>query len=113
VESTVRLRSDVPGWEVATAPTIQVGLSEGDPRYAFSRVTGAVRTTDGMIVVGDGTSNEIRFLDESGGIRRSVGRTGQGLGEFEDPRGLLQEATLGKGGPPAWAMLRQPQSTPA
>lgn len=26
---------------------------------------------------------------------------------------VLQEATLGKGGPPAWAMLRQPQSTPA
>jgi ribosomal protein S18 acetylase RimI-like enzyme len=26
---------------------------------------------------------------------------------------VLQEATLGKGGPPAWAMLRQPQPTPA
>jgi ribosomal protein S18 acetylase RimI-like enzyme len=26
---------------------------------------------------------------------------------------VLQEATLGKGGPPAWAMLRQPRATPA
>ncbi|MGE0592680.1 MAG: GNAT family N-acetyltransferase [Vicinamibacterales bacterium] len=26
---------------------------------------------------------------------------------------VLEEATLGKGGPPAWAMLRPPQSTPA
>jgi ribosomal protein S18 acetylase RimI-like enzyme len=26
---------------------------------------------------------------------------------------VLQEATLGKGGPPAWAMLREPQPTPA
>ena len=25
---------------------------------------------------------------------------------------VLEEATLGKGGPPAWAMLREPQSTP-
>jgi hypothetical protein len=88
VESTVPIWGDVPGWEVDAAPTTRIGLSDGDPRYLFSRVAGAVRMANGTIVVGDGISNEIRFFDASGGFVRSVGRTGQGPGEFEYLRGL-------------------------
>lgn len=88
VESHMPLWGSVPGWEVATAPTVRIGLTDGDPNYLFSRVAGAVRTPNETIVVGDGTSNQVRFYDQSGHFLRSVGRTGQGPGEFEYLRSL-------------------------
>jgi hypothetical protein len=64
-------------------PTLVIGTQDGEP-YQFSRIRGVVRLSDGMIVVADGASSQLRFFDPTGKHVRSVGRPGQGPGEFTE-----------------------------
>lgn len=71
------------GWTVASEPTVEiggVGRGEADELY---RAWSAVRQSDGTVVVANGGTGELRFYD-AGRHVRSVGRAGQGPGEFED-----------------------------
>ena len=69
-------------------PTLVIGTQDGEP-YQFSRIRGVVRLSDGTLVVADATSSELRFFDATGRHVRSVGRRGQGPGEFRELQ-LLQ-----------------------
>jgi hypothetical protein len=69
-------------WRLSAEPTLEIGMAEGAPEYLLSRVSSALRRADGGIVVANGGSNEIRFYDASGRHLRSVGREGEGPGEF-------------------------------
>lgn len=82
VESTRPAWGEGEGWRVAADPTVVIGMTEGDPNYLFGSVEGAVRLDDGTIVVADGQAMEIRFFGPSGRFVRSVGRSGEGPGEF-------------------------------
>ena len=62
---------EIPG----TAPN-------GDLRFASA--VGATRLSDGTIVIGDRLDRMVRFVDRQGNPRRTVGREGEGPGEFDD-----------------------------
>jgi hypothetical protein len=74
------------GWTLDSEPDLQMGVSAGDSRYEFSRIAGIAPLPDGRIAVVDGASCEIRFFDARGVFVRSVGRRGNGPGEFRQPR---------------------------
>ncbi|HSG81465.1 MAG TPA: hypothetical protein VLC48_04385 [Gemmatimonadota bacterium] len=79
--------SDLPRWEIAPEPSVEIGGGETTAHQLYS-VVGAVRLGDGRIVVADGGSSELRFYDDVGRHLRSSGRAGEGPGEFRRMMGL-------------------------
>lgn len=71
------------GWRVSEIPLLEVGDAEGSPEYLLDRVTGAILRDDGTLVVANAGSAEIRYFDPHGTHLRSVGRRGDGPGEFK------------------------------
>jgi hypothetical protein len=69
-------------WRLTEPAVLELGTLEGEPSHEFSQVVGAVRLSDGRIVVGDGGSKEARYFDSDGGHLLSVGGPGEGPGEF-------------------------------
>lgn len=91
IVETVRIDSAADArWTVAAAPALSIGLVEGDPKYLFGVVTGAVRLDDGAIVVADGQAGIIHFYDAAGRHARTVGGDGGGPGEFANLLGISQ-----------------------
>jgi hypothetical protein len=79
--------NDRPLWSASNTPRLAASpaLVIGDrpePGHELSRVAGAVRLSDGRIVIADGGSLELRFFDSSGTLIEVVGGRGQGPGEF-------------------------------
>lgn len=66
------------------ARVVEIGVVDGDKPYLFHNVVGAAKLSDGRIVVADGGSREIRFFNEDGRHLKTIGRTGEGPGEFQD-----------------------------
>jgi hypothetical protein len=83
VENTSGSWSDAQAWQVAAEPSVDIGELEGEEPYQLFRVSGAVRLSDGRIVVGNGGSHELRYFDAQGRYLKSAGREGGGPGEFE------------------------------
>lgn len=69
-------------WQLSAEPFVDIGVLEGAPEYQLFRVTGAVRLDDGRIVVANSGTHEVRFYDAEGRHLKSVGRDGDGPGEF-------------------------------
>jgi hypothetical protein len=82
VESVRPRWRDGEEWRVAARPRLSIGVADGAQEYVFDRVAGAVRLSDGRIVIGDGTTSELRLYDVDGRFVRRFGRRGQGPGEF-------------------------------
>jgi hypothetical protein len=72
-------------WELTEV--LRIGAVEGAPEYEFGRISGIAVLSDRRIVVADAMAHELRFFNPEGVLERSVGRAGQGPGEFGD--GLL------------------------
>lgn len=72
------------GWRLSTEPVLRIGELEGAPEYQLELVIGAVRRSDGGIVVADAGLRALRFYDAAGRFLRSSGRQGGGPGEFEE-----------------------------
>lgn len=70
------------GWRLAPEPEVAIGDDEEDPRYLFGDVIGAVRLSDGTIVVGDAQTEELRYFGSAGDNVRVVGSGGEGPGQF-------------------------------
>jgi hypothetical protein len=83
VHSSRPLWDDGGAWELSEAPIVQIGAVQGDPDYELHRVAAVVRLSDGRIVVADAGSSQLRYFDASGTHIRSVGRAGDGPGEFQ------------------------------
>lgn len=66
-------------------PLLVIGEDEEDDKQWFSSIRGVGRLSDGSIVAVDRTSAEVRVYDASGQFLRSMGRSGEGPGEFRDP----------------------------
>ena len=73
---------------ISEKPTLVIGDNERDDNQWFSVVRGAGRLSDGSIVVSDRRSAEIRIYDRAGRHLRSMGRSGEGPGEFRNPFGV-------------------------
>lgn len=76
VESTI---ADADQWIVGDC-SLEVG-SGTDAAEQFQTVTRAYRVADGLVIA-DGRALELRFFDEAGAHVTTVGRPGEGPGEF-------------------------------
>lgn len=79
--------ANVARWRLSDAPTLDIGVVEGDSAYQIFRARGAVRLEDGIVIANSGT-RQLRFYDEAGRHVRSVGRRGEGPGEFRALSGV-------------------------
>lgn len=70
-------------WRVAEFPELTLGGLDAAPEYEFFNVAGAVRLSDGRLVVANAGSYELRFYTASGTYQTHAGRQGGGPGEFE------------------------------
>lgn len=82
VESRAARWGPGDGWTLAAEPAVTIGAVEGNPEYLLDIVTGATRLADGRIVISDRGSNSVRFYDSTGEFLTSVGRSGEGPGEY-------------------------------
>ncbi|MEE8134428.1 MAG: hypothetical protein V3T56_05195 [Gemmatimonadales bacterium] len=71
-------------WRVADHPTIDIGVVSGDAAYEFFRPLGAVRLSDGRIVVANRGTFELRYFDAGGKHLLTAGGEGAGPGELMD-----------------------------
>lgn len=72
------------GWAVDSVPSTVIGLGD-DPSTQLYKVQGMRDWGEGGLLLVDGGSRELRFLDSSGNLQYSVGGKGEGPGEFQDP----------------------------
>jgi 6-bladed beta-propeller len=88
VESSRPVWDSTTRWQVSPTPTLSIGTVDGAADYQFTRIVGASRFGDSTIAVGDAGSMSIRFFDANGKLVRSVGRMGNGPGEFRTLQSL-------------------------
>ena len=72
------------GWTIDPTPAVEIGVEEGEEPYMLSRVFDALRLPDRRILVGNSSTGEIRVFDSQGIFLKSVGRKGNGPGEFAE-----------------------------
>jgi len=68
--------------EVSPAPHLQVGVQTGDPIHEFFEVRSPFLLPDGRLVVPLAGESLIRVFDPEGEVLESMGRQGEGPGEF-------------------------------
>ncbi len=64
-------------------PSFYIGDSEESEEQWFTRVLGVARLSDGSVAVADDYSMQVRIFDPTGAHVRSMGREGEGPGEFK------------------------------
>lgn len=69
-------------WQVGAEPAVVVGSLGSGPESSLYIVNGAVRLSDGRIVVANAGTSELRVFSPEGRHLRSIGREGDGPGEF-------------------------------
>jgi hypothetical protein len=70
-------------WSVDSIPMLEIAGTAPDGGIVFESAAGATRLSNGTIVIGDGMARTIRFFDASGQAAFTVGRKGEGPGEFD------------------------------
>lgn len=71
-------------------PELTLGALEGDRPDVFSTISGLAVDTAGRILVVDRNTNEVRFFSAQGEHLHTVGRTGEGPGEYTQINGLIR-----------------------
>lgn len=84
VENADPRPGSVPEWSVDDEPLLQIGVLDGDPAEQFFRVAGALRLSDGRVVVANSGSGELRIFDPEGRHLATGGGQGEGPGEFRN-----------------------------
>lgn len=69
-------------------PLLAIGELDGAEEYLFSSIGQAFLLGDGRLVVSDRGVNEIRVFGPDGTFLNTIGRVGEGPGEFGDVTGL-------------------------
>ena len=80
---------DGDGWTVLRTPSLVIGRMDGDERYLFGDVAGAVMLRDGRIAVLDRQSSLIRVYTPDGQHIEDWGGQGEGPGEFTSTQTLF------------------------
>ncbi len=76
-------------WQIDAEPLLQIGHREdADPHYNLLGVRSALLLPDGGILVIVGGANEVRRFDAAGTWVQTMGRGGEGPGEFRRAQGL-------------------------
>ena len=76
------------GWTVSARPERVYGWLEAEPDSEFSYVVGVVHGPDGRIAVADRTLSTISVLASDGKVVATMGREGDGPGEFRRLTGI-------------------------
>ena len=80
---------------LAEEPALSIGDFTGPEEILFGRIASARRDAAGNVVVSDDQALEIRIFDSEGRHLRSLGREGEGPGEFESLEGAWPVADGG------------------
>ncbi len=72
--------AELDRWSLA--PELRIGAVD-DPEYALTTVGGVLPGPDGTILVSQPQEMTIRVFDAEGRVVRSIGRSGEGPGEFQ------------------------------
>jgi len=83
-------------WQVRPEPEVTLGAVEGEAHELFSDIRDVTVLSDGSVAIADGGSQEIRIFSESGQYLRSLGRAGEGPGEFAGGLAWLREISDGR-----------------
>jgi len=70
-------------WVVDRTPLLDIPGESTTGTLTFGYAAGGIRLADGGLLIADRAENSIRVLDATGKLVRSVGRTGDGPGEFQ------------------------------
>lgn len=99
-----RSADPVPRTEWGNATTVEelrLGVENGPEEYMLGSVSSLAVSDDGTMYVADRQPPSIRVYDSDGAFVRTMGRRGQGPGEFSD-RGGMAVRLLGDGRLAAW-----------
>ncbi len=81
---------------LADAPSGEIGRVDGPAEGVLDDLAGAARLEDGSVVVALGQPSQVRRYGPEGDLRWSVGREGEGPGEYGDP--VLWNGCVGTAG---------------
>ncbi len=70
-------------WTVGDAPVLDLALTGSGPDHEFYRVADALTLSDGRIVIANSGSYQVRVYAPDGSSLGSIGREGEGPGEFQ------------------------------
>jgi hypothetical protein len=76
-------------WTVSETAELSIGVAAGQRPYQFARVTDVLRYPDGRVAVADEGNGEVRIFRADGTHLSTVGRLGDGPGEFRSIRRIL------------------------
>lgn len=77
-------------WGLSAEPIVSIGETHGPLPYVFGNIGDATVLSDGRLVISDNQSSEVRFYDPRGRHLVTVGREGEGPGEFDLVSGLVR-----------------------
>ena len=80
--------TEATAWRLSAEPTLTIGAFDGAEEYLLFQANGARRLSNGDILIANGGTYELRFYDPSGTHVRSVGREGDGPGDFRSMGGV-------------------------
>ncbi len=81
----------LPDWTLGASPRLTIGGQDARPGHDLFGVRGGGVLSDGRVVLGNGTSGELRFFRPDGTLALTTGRSGSGPGEF---RGMFSLQVL-------------------
>lgn len=76
-------------WHLDPKPLLEIGGASGTGPTEFTHIWGAARTASGGLVISDEPAQELRVFDANGRHLRTMGRKGEGPGEFSQIRGVF------------------------
>jgi hypothetical protein len=91
LQDTIVVRRGAPAWgnNVAITREVRIGSVDGAEEYTFGQVAAVAASPDGTVYVLDASIPIVRVFDRAGRYVRSLGRRGQGPGEFTRPETVL------------------------
>jgi hypothetical protein len=92
VENAALTSAGLAEWTVDSTPVIDIGALEGGEGETLFRVAGALKLSDGRLVVANGGTSQLFYYRPDGTLERTVGRKGGGPGEFQMMAGLVRLA---------------------
>jgi hypothetical protein len=81
VEHSAAYIAALPVWTVEGEPVLDLGGGD-HPAEEFTSIRGAIRFSDGRVLLAEGGSNELRLFGPDGAYLATWARRGQGPGEF-------------------------------
>lgn len=87
-QESVRIRPSGSQAQLILEEVLSIGSLSGE-HDAFGRVTGVAMDSRGRILVADERAHHFKVFDRSGTYLATVGRRGEGPGEFAAPSGIV------------------------